>query len=194
MTSKYFCIIWPPSSGTRVSVHGDGDRASWTCAIAHVLHTCHILPFQQILWNRCFPSKSVKSAQNSPKSISEGGRIWRVCLARGTFDSRPTAPDYFAAPIRILPVSVKKTPPEQKTHGNITIHICICTYGIYIYIYVFISSVITITSLLLSLFQTHQLSFRQQATRFPCSRLSRRSAPRGLSRYIYIYIYIERER
>ena len=43
-------------------------------------HTCHILPSQPILWNRCFPSKFVKSAQNSPKSISEGGRIWRVCL------------------------------------------------------------------------------------------------------------------
>ena len=42
-------------------------------------HTCHILPFQPIPRNRCFPSKSVKSAQNSPKSISEGGRIWRVC-------------------------------------------------------------------------------------------------------------------
>ena len=38
-----------------------------------------LLPFQPILWNRCFPSKSVKSAQSSPESISEGGRIWRVC-------------------------------------------------------------------------------------------------------------------
>ena len=45
---------------------------------SHQEHTCHILPFQPILWNRCFPSKSVKSAQNSPNSISEGGRIWRV--------------------------------------------------------------------------------------------------------------------
>ena len=35
-------------------------------------------PFSQFCENRWFPSKSVKSAQNSPKSISEGGRIWRV--------------------------------------------------------------------------------------------------------------------
>ena len=48
-------------------------------------HTCHILSFQPILWNRCFQSKSVKSAQNSPKSISEGGRIWRVWLRRSVF-------------------------------------------------------------------------------------------------------------
>ena len=37
------------------------------------------LPFQPILWNKCFPSESVKSAQHSPKSIWEGGRIWQVC-------------------------------------------------------------------------------------------------------------------
>ena len=47
-------------------------------------HTCHILPFQPILWNRCFLSKSVKSAQNSPKSISEWGRIWQVWLSRAS--------------------------------------------------------------------------------------------------------------
>ena len=41
-------------------------------------HTCHILSFQPILWNRCFPSESAKSAPNSPKSISEGGRLWQV--------------------------------------------------------------------------------------------------------------------
>ena len=41
-------------------------------------HSCHILPFQPILWDKYFPSEPVKTAQNSPKSISEGGRIWRV--------------------------------------------------------------------------------------------------------------------
>ena len=48
------------------------------------IYICHILPFQPLLWNRCFPSKSVKSAQNSPKSISEGGRIWRVWTSEKT--------------------------------------------------------------------------------------------------------------
>ena len=35
-------------------------------------HTCHILPFQPILWNTFFPSEPAKTAQDSPKSISEG--------------------------------------------------------------------------------------------------------------------------
>ena len=47
-----------------------------------LLHTCHFLPFQPILWNRCFPSEPVKSAQNSLKSISEGVWIWQVCKPR----------------------------------------------------------------------------------------------------------------
>ena len=41
-------------------------------------HSCHILPFQPILWNRCFPPEPVKATRNSPQSISEGGRIWQV--------------------------------------------------------------------------------------------------------------------
>ena len=42
-------------------------------------HGCHILPFQPILWNEYFPPEPAKRAKHSPKSISEGGRIWRVC-------------------------------------------------------------------------------------------------------------------
>ena len=62
--------------------HSDGAKRYTLSRRHHVYnHTCHILPFQPILWNRCFPSKSVKSAQNSPKSISEGGRIWRVWIS-----------------------------------------------------------------------------------------------------------------
>ena len=41
--------------------------------------SCHILPFQPILWNRDFPSEPSTTAENSPQSISEGGRIWQVC-------------------------------------------------------------------------------------------------------------------
>ena len=41
-------------------------------------HGCHILPFRPILWNCFFPSEPAKTAQNNPKPISEGGRIWQV--------------------------------------------------------------------------------------------------------------------
>ena len=43
-----------------------------------VLHSCHILPFQSILWNRYLPSEPVKTPKNRPPSISEGGRLWQV--------------------------------------------------------------------------------------------------------------------
>ena len=42
-------------------------------------HSCHILPFQPILWSKDFPPEPANAAKHSPKSISEGGRIWRVC-------------------------------------------------------------------------------------------------------------------
>ena len=38
----------------------------------------HILPFQPILRNKYFPPEPAKTAKHSPKSISEGGRIWQV--------------------------------------------------------------------------------------------------------------------
>ena len=41
----------------------------------------HILPFRPfrpILWNRYLPPDPANAAEHSPKSISEGGRIWRV--------------------------------------------------------------------------------------------------------------------
>ena len=44
-----------------------------------VLHSCHILPFQPILWNKYFPSELANTAKHSPKFISEGGRLWQVC-------------------------------------------------------------------------------------------------------------------
>ena len=43
-------------------------------------HSCHILPFRPILWNRYLPPEPANTANNSPKSISEGGRIWQVCM------------------------------------------------------------------------------------------------------------------
>ena len=43
------------------------------------LHSCHILPFQPILWNTYFPPEPANTAKHRPKSISEGGRIWQVC-------------------------------------------------------------------------------------------------------------------
>ena len=43
-------------------------------------HSCHILPFQPILWNKYFPPEPAKTTKHSPKSILEGGRIWQVWL------------------------------------------------------------------------------------------------------------------
>ena len=44
----------------------------------HHFHSCHILHFQPILWNKDFPPEPANTAKHSPKSISEGGRIWQV--------------------------------------------------------------------------------------------------------------------
>ena len=54
----------------------------------HWTHSCHILPFQPILWNKYFPPEPANTAKHSPKSISEGGRIWQVCehIALGVGD------------------------------------------------------------------------------------------------------------
>ena len=35
-------------------------------------------PSSQFCWNRCFPPEPANTAKHSPKSISEGGRIWQV--------------------------------------------------------------------------------------------------------------------
>ena len=50
------------------------------CRRLLMLHSCHILPFQPMLWNKYFPPEPAKTAKNSPRSISEGGRIWQVWL------------------------------------------------------------------------------------------------------------------
>ena len=42
------------------------------------IHSCHILPFQPILWNKYFPPEPAKTAKHSPKSMSEEGRIWQA--------------------------------------------------------------------------------------------------------------------
>ena len=42
------------------------------------IHSCHILPFQPILWKRYCPPEPANTARRSPKSISEGVRIWQV--------------------------------------------------------------------------------------------------------------------
>ena len=41
-------------------------------------HSCHILPFQPILRNMYLSSEPVKTAKNSPPSISAAGRLWQV--------------------------------------------------------------------------------------------------------------------
>ena len=63
----------------RVSAQKNTMKFRKSTLIVIVIHTCHILPFQPILWNRYFPPEPAKRAKHSPKSISEGGRIWQVC-------------------------------------------------------------------------------------------------------------------
>ena len=60
-----------------------GRAAAWRSATENTyiyiyIHSCHILPFQPILWNKYFPPESAKTAKHSPKSNSEEGRIWQV--------------------------------------------------------------------------------------------------------------------
>ena len=65
-------------------VEAPGCRLPRCCLWRLQDRSCHILPFQPILWNRYLPSEPVITAKkNSPKSISEGGRIWRVWRYRG---------------------------------------------------------------------------------------------------------------
>ena len=50
----------------------------WTRA--RCCHTCHLLPFRPIPCSRYLLPEPVQRVKNSPKSISEGGRIWQVCI------------------------------------------------------------------------------------------------------------------
>ena len=64
-----------------------GARSDWARRrrpkSRRVYRSFHILPFQPILFNRYLPSEPVKTAKNSPPSISEGGRLWQVCVRYG---------------------------------------------------------------------------------------------------------------
>ena len=65
---------------------GPGDqRAAAHLRLPCHAHSCHILPFQPILWNKYFPPEPANTAKHSPKSISERGRIWQVWRARRTY-------------------------------------------------------------------------------------------------------------
>ena len=48
-----------------------------TCA-SHLDHSCHILPFQPIVWSINFPPEPANTAKHSPKSISEGKYMHRT--------------------------------------------------------------------------------------------------------------------
>ena len=73
------CIICPLSWASHASMY-------YGCALGGArpgppsYHSCHILPFEPILWDRQFPPEPARTAKHSPKSISEGGRIWQVWL------------------------------------------------------------------------------------------------------------------
>ena len=136
-----------------------GAKSSFCCSFAgqRILHSCHILPFQPILWNRCFPSELVKTTKISPKSISEGGRIWRVCY-RKVPESLKIPPESWAFfPIRessrnpgirnIFPKSRAYIIPH---HTYIHIYIYICYMYIYIYIHMHICVYIYIYTYIIS--------------------------------------------
>ena len=80
----WYIHMWP--EGTRTPWRTWRSAWSWTPPRRKILgrpgHGCHILPFQQILWNEYLPSEPANTAKRSPKSISEGGRIWQVWLGR----------------------------------------------------------------------------------------------------------------
>ena len=98
-----------------------------TCVVCH---TCHILPVQPIPWNRCFPSESVKSAQNGPESISEGSRIWRVCLFVSGFVARANS-------------DLRLTTRWQVWMARMCIYIYIYIYILNIYIYIYAYTIYT---------------------------------------------------
>ena len=50
------------------------------CGNTYNNHGCYILPFRPSLWNTYFPPEPANTAKHSPKSISEGGRIWQVWI------------------------------------------------------------------------------------------------------------------
>ena len=52
-----------------------------------IVHSCHILPFQPILWNKYFPPEPANTAKRSPTSISEWGRLWQVCSSMNSSNS-----------------------------------------------------------------------------------------------------------
>ena len=82
-----WCTMWGARDIITTSWHlyANADTKAEMMMLGTVMatHTRHILPFQPILWNRCFPSEPVKTAQNSPSSISEGVRLWQVCDSKG---------------------------------------------------------------------------------------------------------------
>ena len=95
-------------------------------------HSCHILPFQPILWNINFPSEPVKTTENSPQSISEGGRIWQVCNVLYLHMCERTLCMYI---IYIsLSLSIYLSLSLSFIHIYVYIYIYVCVY-IYVYIY-----------------------------------------------------------
>ena len=86
--TKYWLIRNPPSLGFE-PWHYIASHITSPYITSHYLtfhnklctfHSCHILPFQPILWNKYVPPEPATTAKHSPKSISEGGRIWQVCV------------------------------------------------------------------------------------------------------------------
>ena len=91
-------------------------------------HSCHILPFQPILWNRYLPSEPGKTTKKGPQSISEGGRIWQVGIWHVLNDQH----DIPHAATTCYTLCIQHTPHKHSTHWYNVWLICICATCMYI--------------------------------------------------------------
>ena len=80
-------------------------------------HGCHILPFRPIPWNTYFPPEPANTAKHSPKSISEGGRIWQVWKRSPEFCPSPQCPAAFGHWLRF---GVQSGCLRNASHARVT--------------------------------------------------------------------------
>ena len=111
----------PWTQNSLSSQHSPTRRSS----VAKEIRTCHILPFQPILWNSYFPFWACKNSQNSPPSISDGGRLWQVW--------NPLGRDHVHVGDDREPEGGRPHAPGRPAADGHNIYIYI-----YIYIYIFI--------------------------------------------------------
>ena len=159
-------------------------------SLVHFRHTCHILPFQPILWNRCFPSKPVRSSQNSPKSISEGGRIWQVCSQQSCTDFAFISTTYASTIHKhMMPCVLEHWP--RRSWGCLPLLFVLLAARIYYYYYITICYYVFMASMASMSEYVRGAHEDVRAARRPDACGRRPSRPKGWTyTYYIIYIYI----